>query len=88
MHQCHAPAPVHPAKLPATKAGMAEPRGLGTQRVRQGWTGLEPGVRVWTFSSSLMYSMAVSTTIGNLIVIMISILHIKNVFVRIRKPCS
>ena len=34
-------------------------------RVRAGWTGREPGERVWTFSSSLMFSLAISTTIGS-----------------------
>ena len=38
------------------------------EMVREGWTGREPGARVWTFSSSLMYSMAVSTTIGNMVI--------------------
>ena len=38
------------------------------EMVREGWTGREPGARVWTFSSSLMYSMAVSTTIGIMVI--------------------
>ena len=32
--------------------------------LRQGYTGALPGVRIWTFTSSLMYSMTVFTTIG------------------------
>jgi hypothetical protein len=32
--------------------------------VRRGYTGTDPGVPVWTFSSALMYSLTVFTTIG------------------------
>ena len=53
--------------------------------VREGWTGREPGARVWTFSSSLMYSMAVSTTIGNMVIEITTFEHVVNF--RIRKPC-
>ena len=34
------------------------------ENVRQGYTGNDPGVRVWTYSSSLMFSLAIFTTIG------------------------
>ena len=33
-------------------------------RVREGYTGREPGHQIWTFSSSLMFSLAIFTTIG------------------------
>lgn len=32
--------------------------------VRKGYTGNDVGARVWTFSSALMYSLTVFTTIG------------------------
>ena len=32
--------------------------------MREGYTGRDPGERVWTFSSSLMFSLAIFTTIG------------------------
>jgi len=32
--------------------------------IKAGYTGAEPGVRIWTFYSSLMYSLTVFTTIG------------------------
>ena len=34
------------------------------ERVREGYTGREPGHQTWTFSTSLMFSLAVFTTIG------------------------
>lgn len=34
------------------------------RNVHRGYTGTEPGVRIWTFTSSLMYSLTVFTTIG------------------------
>ena len=32
--------------------------------IKDGYTGTDPGVRVWTFPSALMYSLTVFTTIG------------------------
>ncbi len=34
------------------------------KNIRRGYTGSDPGVRVWTFSSSLMYAITIFTTIG------------------------
>ena len=34
------------------------------ERVREGYTGREPGHQIWTFSTSLMFSLAIFTTIG------------------------
>jgi len=35
--------------------------------IKAGYPGADPGVRVWTFSSALMYSLTVFTTIGEVI---------------------
>ena len=43
-------------------------QGQVVRQVREGYTGNDPGVRVWTFSSSLMYSLTVFTTIGIIII--------------------
>ncbi len=32
--------------------------------VRRGYTGSDVGVKIWTFSSALMYSLTIFTTIG------------------------
>ena len=34
------------------------------ENIMRGYTGTDVGVRVWTFSSALMYSLTVFTTIG------------------------
>ncbi len=32
--------------------------------MRRGYTGSDVGVKIWTFSSALMYSLTIFTTIG------------------------
>ena len=36
------------------------------ENIMRGYTGTDVGVKVWTFSSALMYSLTVFTTIGKI----------------------
>ena len=62
-------------------------------RVGKGYTGREPGHRIWTFSSSLMFSMAIFTTIGQSYIISLLTFNTvssssSQIIVRLRIPSS
>ena len=62
-------------------------------RVGKGYTGREPGHRIWTFSSSLMFSMAIFTTIGQSYIISLLTFNTvssssSQIIVRLRFPSS